>query len=533
MSSGVATGDNGGGGETEVSGAIAVTAGTSDVLLIVGSATLTTGSVTPVVPFGIACDVGGKTFTIKFENFDNTEWTVSIQDDFDTVSDIVLLSSATAYPLTFIIADGAQQISVNGTTLTSDFVFSAPSTELTRAIVELGVGSTLSGFTLTDEAAAGDADIAITAPSPTIVARIGGSASIVATSQPPQLSVFGGANIALAAPSPVFAAVVRDSTGKNACTFTAPSPTLVVWGGANIELEAPAPVLAVTATGTNWGQADLIGTVPTVSASVTVSATADILVAAPSPNLIGYGGAVISITIDGGSTVVSTGITGGVGAVEITAPLFELVAAGTAQSYGSAHLLAPSPRMGATAQAYLIAPGATLVAIGSATVALTYEAYALNLNHKPRGQETNDELTRFTNYPFDKIVRYQNSYFGVNSTGLYLLEGTTDYASPTATAVPYSVKTKLTDFGTEQMKTPESAVFGGRLGPEATVTVYTGETEDDVYAYTTPRGTDVQNYRQKFGKGLKARYYAFGIAGSGALTLDTVSFDIAKLKRRI
>ncbi len=112
----------------------------------------------------------------------------------------------------------------------------------------------------------------------------------------------------------------------------------------------------------------------------------------------------------------------------ITAPLFKLSASGTAQNYGGASLLAPSPRLGAQAQAWLIAPGATLTAAGTAVVTATYEAYALNLNHPPaqRGIPEIDELTRYTNFPFTHIVRYQNSYYGANSTGLYLLEGTTD-----------------------------------------------------------------------------------------------------------
>lgn len=246
-------------------------------------------------------------------------------------------------------------------------------------------------------------------------------------------------------------------------------------------------------------------------------------------NVAGYGGSIISATV-GGITALASGKSGIVGGVRASLPLVNAEVTVSLKGKLTVGLSLPPLRSISGGGIGVSLPRLTAVVVGVATVTATYEAYALNLNHKPvPGKEPTDEMTRYTNYPFDKIIRYKNSYFGANSTGLYLLEGTTDDAAP----ISYSVKTKLTDFGTDQMKTPEAAVFGGRLGPDATVTVYTGETEDDVYAYTTPRGQDVQNYRQKFGKGLKARYYAFGIQGDGAMVLDTVSFDIAKLKRRI
>ena len=117
-----------------------------------------------------------------------------------------------------------------------------------------------------------------------------------------------------------------------------------------------------------------------------------------------------------------------------------------------------------------------MTATGHAVVAATYEAYAINLNHKPRpGVVPVDEMTHYTNFPFDRIVRYKNSYFGVAADGLYLLEGTTDHAEPTPTPIPWLWKTGLTDFRTPQKKTVESMYFGGRLGPAASVSLHAGD----------------------------------------------------------
>lgn len=364
-------------------------------------------------------------------------------------------------------------------------------------------------------------------PKGSLTAYSGGSARLN-----PSVSLgmvgFGGGTAALTGPMPTLSITGQDRTGDNAFVGALGMPGLVAYGGANGGLSMPSATLSAAGKVAITGNASLVLPAPSLVAVGTIAASATAAVGLSDPFLlVGYSGAVCSVQLSGGLTTQATGITGATGSAAITLPLFELTASGTQQTRGQANLLMPAARLGATAQAWLVMPGARLTAIGTATVAVTYEAYALNLKHAL--PDAADELTHFTNYPFDKIIRYQNSYFGVNSTGLYLLEGTTDDTAP----IPYSVKTKLTDFGTDQKKTPEAAVFGGRLGPDATVTVYTGETEDDVYAYSTPRGQDVQNYRQKFGKGLKARYYAFGIQGDGAMALDTVSFDIAKLKRRI
>lgn len=238
-----------------------------------------------------------------------------------------------------------------------------------------------------------------------------------------------------------------------------------------------------------------------------------------------------SISISGGPILQASGKVGGVGYATITAPLFELTAGATKQNGGSAVLMAPSPRMATTGAAWVLAPGARLTAIGTAVVAISYEAYALNLKHA--NPDSVDELTHYTNYPFDRIVRYKNSYYGMNSTGLYLLEGTTDFAEPTPTKVPWAFKTCMTDFKTPNLKTVNWAYFGGRMAPAATVSIHFGDTGEQSYAYATPRGASAQNYRQPFGRGIKSRYYALEAEGDGELSLDSLMFDIAKSARKV
>lgn len=351
----------------------------------------------------------------------------------------------------------------------------------------------------------------------------------------PTLSTASGALCAATSPSPTFVGVGHDSTGENGLVCSPPSPTLSAYTGVSAGgLTAPVATLSTSATAGNLGAAALLAPMPTVTSSGAVSGMASAALSSVMAELIGYGGAVCSVTITGHPTILSVATAGSIGGVAVTCPLFDLTSTATTQNSGSADLLAPSPHMGQSAQAYLIAPMATLTAIGHAVVTATYEAYAVNLKHQPKpGKEPNDEVTRYTNFPFTHIVRYKNSYFGANSTGLYLLDGTTDYASPTPTPIPWAFKTAMTDFKSPFQKTVASAYFGGRLGAAATIDLHVGEDGPQTYSYATVRTDHAQNYRQVFGKGTKARYYALGASGTGTLELDDIDFDVHTLSRRI
>lgn len=400
-------------------------------------------------------------------------------------------------------------------------------------------------------AAYSGAVVAVTAPNGTLVATSARKANLALSAPAATLSAFGGADLALTAPAPTLSsfagatstptapaptlyATAHDAFGERAAILTAPTPALSAYAGASAGLVAPSVALSATATCAISGSAELSAPVPTISSEGTVAATASLALSAPLATLIGYSGAVCSITLTGAAAVLATGTTGSIGGAAITCPLFELTSSATVENRGSAELLAPSPHMGQSALVYLVAPSATLTAIGHAAVTATYEAYAVNLGHQPKpGKEPIDEVTRYTNFPFTHVVRYQNSYFGANSTGLFLLEGTTDYASPTPTAIPWAFKTAMTDFKSQQHKTVASAYFGGRLGAAATVSLHVGEDGPQTYSYATVRTDHAQNYRQVFGKGTKARYYALGASGTGTMELDDIDLDVHNLTRRI
>lgn len=374
------------------------------------------------------------------------------------------------------------------------------------------------------------AQFALTAPKPTLTVYTGMQAALTAPS--PQFSSVFGSNIALTGPRPTLSMTGHDATGENAIMVLAPMATLKMHGGMSAKLVAPMQRVLAAMTGVALADFDLVAPMQTVSATGKTSAVMSFGMSAPLPTVAATFGSVISVTGPMG-TLTASGKSGAVGRVEVTCPLFELEMTGSARSRMTFDLKAPIPQLGqGSLRVVAAAPMATLVLVGTATVVATYEAYAVNLKHAP-GFQGSDELTRYTNYPFDAIVRYQGRYFGVGAAGLYLLEGTTDHASPTPTAIPWDWRTCLTDFDDPSKKTPVSVYIGGRMGPAATVDLIVGETGDQSYSFATPRGATAQNYRQKFGRGVKARYFGLGAAGNGELAIDTLDFTIADLARRI
>lgn len=355
------------------------------------------------------------------------------------------------------------------------------------------------------------------------------------TAPSPSVDVVFGSVIELTSPMGTVSATMHDATGENAIDLAAPMATLEVAFGDHFELTAPRPTLEMALTGTSLFSADLTAPMGALEMAGTTTAVMSADLTGPMGTVQIYSGAVISVTGPMG-TVEVVATAGGVGSIEVTCPLFQLECEITANAHMSFDLIAPMPQMGqGSMQAWMIAPMGQLELVGTAVVTATYEAYALNLNHKGF-KDPVDELTRYTNFPFTHIVRYRNSYFGVAGDGLYLLDGTTDFdsAAPTVpTAIPWAWKTGMDDFGKAEKKTVVSAYFAGRLGTNATVTLYPGEDTAQPYAYSVPRTTNAQNYRQKFGLGIKSRYFALGASGDDELALDEIELNVAQLTRRI
>jgi hypothetical protein len=206
-------------------------------------------------------------------------------------------------------------------------------------------------------------------------------------------------------------------------------------------------------------------------------------------------------------------------------PVVQLEAYGEATA--SFDLVAPAAIAGGWADIVLVAPAARALLVATAEVRVVYEAYAVNL--RTQLETGGNEVTRYTAFPFTRIVRWRGRYVAMAADGLYFLGGDTDAGQPIA----WHLHTGTTDFGSAQRKAWVSCYVGGRMPPCSRFTVAAGEKCQERYPYDTPRGATAQNYRQKFGRGMDARYYALELSGRGALTIDDLEAEVVNKTRRI
>lgn len=418
---------------------------------------------------------------------------------------------------------------VNGTSepfapIAGNFAYSDDGTTWTVALTFAGRSTTAGAASTHTVLTVESANIAVTAPMG--AASLWGGGTIKLSPPTPKVTGFFGGHVEAAAPMAQLWMAGHDATGERDLTIFVPMASVALCGGANALITAPRPTVVMTGVAETTMQAVLAAPMALVVATGLVGGVADLVAVAPMAGIKAFGGGGIWASARM-AQLGMTGLSGGVGSVLAGPPMPTLVMAAVSERHGGIAVVAPMAFLSAANTLYISAPMGRLVASGSVIIAVSYEAYSINLSH--RGPEANDEVSRYDNFPFDRIVRYQGSYFGVAADGLYLLEGTTD----DGTAIPYAVKTCIDDFKAPELKTVASAYFSGRLGPDATITLHAGEQGQESYPYNTPRGQGAQNHREKFGRGVKNRYFAIGVAGDGALELDTIELEVNKMSRRI
>lgn len=318
-----------------------------------------------------------------------------------------------------------------------------------------------------------------------------------------------------------------------------PRMSLQAFGGATLRAAMSSAALMATGVGVVVGRVAATMPMPVLQASGTSGAvgTLDATLQESGWSLQAFTGAVIETILHDGFRLEASGTAGAVGKLTATMPLFDLVAHGTADQVGRLDATMPMLQPVASAVLDVLMPMFRLVASGHAVVAVEYEAYTMNLvgpvdldprsPHSPSGRE----LTRYTNFPFDQIVRHGDKYYGVSSTGLYLLGGDTDEGAP----IPWAFRTATTDFGTIQRKTVVSAYVGGKVMPTATASIFAGEGGEITYSYPVPPSATNQNYRVRFGRGLKTRYFALEMsdAQGGDVRADSIDFEINTMTRAL
>ena len=206
-----------------------------------------------------------------------------------------------------------------------------------------------------------------------------------------------------------------------------------------------------------------------------------------------------------------------------------ITASGTQNNYGSiTGIITPLAAVwtGRTGTPAANQPRYQLLAYGHQPIALAYEAYAMTLD----GDKDVALIgtTHYTNYPFDRILRFGTKYFGVAADGLYELSGNTF----NGTAIVATVQTGETDMGEPGLKRTRRLYMAGRLTQNLQVSVIARENETDTYTYAPVLG-GARNTRIPLGRGLQARYLAFAFQNSDGqdFELQEIGPEVDELRR--
>jgi hypothetical protein len=281
-------------------------------------------------------------------------------------------------------------------------------------------------------------------------------------------------------------------------------------------MSAPAPTLVASGKISSVGKASIV-----LSGKVTMNART------------GWRSA--ALTFSGGYSMESSGIQDSSAHARLTSPKLSLLASAITETLAHADLLLPMIYSSAPTTVKLTLPTYQLRFTASGDIALEYEAYSLTLSHAidtpaQSIEMATEAMTRYTRYPFTQIVRFGSSYYGASTDGLYLLEGDTDDGAPIA----WDFELTQNDFGQPNLKRIVSSVIGGRIPPLSNFTLKIGERADETYSYNNAHDTTVQNYRQRFGRGVRARYLSVGMncAQGSDFEIDSISMEVETLSRK-
>ena len=369
-----------------------------------------------------------------------------------------------------------------------------------------------------------------------VVAGYGAGTGLIALATPVAVGYGPGyANITL---SPWRLYATGSTLALNTADITVGSFAAVGYGAGSIKVALPAFALSASGSSPILGTAAL--TLPNFAVAASGTATTQGYANVTIPGLFaasGYGAGTASATLPL-PTVAASGTATVRGSASITLPIFQLIATGSVGSVGSANITLPNFILAPTGRAVITIPNFIVVALGSAVVVRTaagYEAYALNLSHDAlqAKEQVMDEVTRYSYFPFTQIVRFGTDYYGIGLDGVYKIGGTTDAGLP----IQWAIRTGETDFGSPQKKVVLAAYLSGRLGPNMVMTSRAGEKAAGVvvHTYSNPRTSAVQNYRQKFGRGAKARYFSLDLTDTtgGDLLIDELDLEVMPLERKI
>lgn len=136
-------------------------------------------------------------------------------------------------------------------------------------------------------------------------------------------------------------------------------------------------------------------------------------------------------------------------------------------------------------------------------------------------------VTEYANYEFNSFAQNHRHYVGASSTGLYQLDGDDDAGEP----IIAQLRSGYAQFGGSRYTSFKAAYLGLRGDGSVFLKLDTGDGKTYTYKSVVQ---DQQSTKVRFGKGLRARYFAFELISEGQdFDLDTIEFLPVVAQRRV
>lgn len=298
-----------------------------------------------------------------------------------------------------------------------------------------------------------------------------------------------------------------------------PSPSLAATFGAHASLKGPRPSMSATVTSPNITRASLAGPSGfSLESSVTIQEVVRADLQGPGEYVITSAtGAHATIQGPAGYLLSSRFTeTGRIAGYLVGPGFFDLLAVVTEQGIVRANLIGPALQRAPSVRAWIVGPSFSMLSTISVATVVEYEAYAINLS--------TGAVSRYTEFPFDQILRFGNKHFGVRPDGIYELTGDTDDGDPIAA----SVKTFPTDFGVTNFKRIPYVYLMGRFGGDMEVGTQVNEGSEYTFPAPAIRGSGVHALRAKIAQGIKGNAWSFTFSN-----VDGADFDIERAEALI
>lgn len=339
------------------------------------------------------------------------------------------------------------------------------------------------------------------------------------------LEIIGGTYIEydgyLLQPSPIVTCTASGyETDPNLLYGDIPEVTLEAYSGARLDVTITG-YASVSASGTvpNIGRLNKPAPAVTATASGTTGSYGSAILSYKiRASLVAYGGAYAFLSVPKVS-VTASGTVGSIGRLVAASPKVSLYTESSAGGYGSLVAAVPevTPLYGIS---YGDVPVVYITAYSQVSTGSDV-TYAVNAD--------NAATTRYTNYHFDHMFRFNGDYYGISNSVVYRLDGDTD----DGTDIPAAFELAPFDDGSTEFKRLPYIRTSGRADQSIRVTAIADEEPSCPVVSPALDRTGTHVRRCKLAKGKRAHYWGVKIQNQSGdeLDVDFVEYTIETLSR--